>query len=86
MKTFYLSVKITLPIHFISIISFNFASSQIIFDRKTRYCREKIRTTHNFHAFDVTHDAKIWQTSTIKISPVKSHKHMYTLHQLFKTN
>ena len=38
---------------------------------------KQVWTTHNFHAFDVTHDAKIWQTSTIKISPVKSHKHIY---------
>ena len=38
---------------------------------------KQVGQQHNFHAFDVTHDAKIWQTSAIKISPVKAHKHIH---------
>ena len=54
-----------------------FASSQIALIGKLDTVMKQVGTTPNFHAFDVTHDAKIWQTSTIKISPVKSHKHIH---------
>ena len=34
---------------------------------------------HNFNAFDVTHDAKIWQTNVIEISPVKAQTHTHII-------